>query len=106
MSIATTSWPRSAKQQAVTRPTQPTPITPIASRFSVISLSVQLPCARCDSEHLLLGESMGERIDHPVRTALGLPAHQAQAVAIVEEQVITPVDPARLALVAQDRRVG
>ncbi len=28
-SIATTLWPSSAKQLAVTRPTQPTPITPI-----------------------------------------------------------------------------
>ena len=29
MSIAKTGWPSSAKQAAVTRPTQPTPMTPI-----------------------------------------------------------------------------
>ena len=29
MSTATTGWPSSAKQAAVTRPTQPTPMTPI-----------------------------------------------------------------------------
>jgi hypothetical protein len=29
MSIATTGWPTSAKQAAVTSPTQPTPTTPI-----------------------------------------------------------------------------
>src|SRR5690606_9541278 len=105
MSIATTSWPRSAKQVAVTRPTQPTPITPMASRFSVMSLSVQLSRARGDREHLLLGERVGERIDHPVRAALGLPADQSQTVAIVEEQVLATVDPPPLARVAEDRRV-
>ena len=31
MSRAKTGWPSSAKQAAVTRPTQPTPITPIGS---------------------------------------------------------------------------
>ena len=31
MSRAQTSWPSSAKQAAVTRPTQPTPMTPIGS---------------------------------------------------------------------------
>ncbi len=31
MSRAHTSWPSSAKQAAVTRPTQPTPMTPIGS---------------------------------------------------------------------------
>ena len=34
MSRAITLWPSSAKQAAVTSPTQPTPITPTASRFA------------------------------------------------------------------------
>ena len=37
MSRATTGWPSSAKQAAVTRPTQPTPITPIGSLSPVIA---------------------------------------------------------------------
>ena len=36
MSRAHTSWPSSAKQAAVTRPTQPTPITPIGSRSALM----------------------------------------------------------------------
>ncbi len=39
MSRATTWWPSSAKQAAVTRPTQPTPITPTGSRCSLILYS-------------------------------------------------------------------
>ena len=39
MSRATTGWPSSAKQAAVTRPTQPTPITPTGSRNSLILYS-------------------------------------------------------------------
>ena len=35
MSRAITGWPSSAKQAAVTSPTQPTPITPIGSRSAL-----------------------------------------------------------------------
>ena len=35
MSRAHTSWPSSARQAAVTRPTQPTPMTPIGSRSAM-----------------------------------------------------------------------
>ena len=40
MSIAITRWPSSAKQVAVTRPTQPTPITPMDRSFAHLSLDM------------------------------------------------------------------
>ena len=44
MSMAITRWPSSAKQAAVTRPTQPTPITPM-DRSSLISASTMIAAA-------------------------------------------------------------
>src|ERR671914_2081690 len=58
MSRAQTSWPSSAKQAAVTRPTQPTPMTPIGS-FSALMRSRRLvePCV-----HRPEGEYVRERL--------------------------------------------
>src|SRR4051812_25903452 len=109
MSTATTGWPISAKQAALTRPTQPTPMTPIAGlslAFTMRKLLLFVFAQRGrDREHLALVERLQQGVVDPVGALVRLEADQPQAVAVVEELVLPAVDRPRLAGVRQDRRV-
>ncbi len=70
-SRATTRWPSSAKQAAVTSPTQPTPITPIGSLPAVIAASLPLASG--------LGIITLDRARHPHHLVVGQRVEQALA---------------------------
>src|SRR3954447_21821495 len=82
-----TSWPRSAKQAAVTRPTQPAPMTPIGSR-SVMRRENLAPENLGGSryrEHLLLRQRLQQRVRDPVDALPGPPRDESHSVAVVVE---------------------
>src|SRR4051794_36899280 len=88
MSRAKTSWPSSAKQAAVTRPTQPTPMTPMGSRSLMRRASLQRPRRLGDLEHLLLRERLEQRIRDPVGRLRRAPGDDAHAIPVEEELVL------------------
>src|ERR1044072_4109418 len=60
-----------------------------------------------DREHLVVRESLLERVLHPVAGYRRAPRHRAQALAVVEQLQLLAVDRARVrGRVAQDRRIG
>src|SRR5262245_26075774 len=84
MSRAKTRWPSSAKQAAVTSPTQPTPITPIGSRSATRG---RLPLAwgylrhqhlgrGGDPDHLVVAERLQEVVGDPVDVLTSAPGDQ------------------------------
>src|SRR5215216_3840332 len=81
MSRAMTGWPSSAKQAAVTRPTQPTPITPIGSfpgatvHLSLFRLRIRDDHVRgpCHTEHLVIGKGIEQVIGDPVAVVAAMP---------------------------------
>ena len=77
MSIAITSWPSSAKQLAVTRPTQPTPITPIG-RCSLIHAPMIAAARRSRAQPVYL------RIDWAIPSIW-------PGVSTFEQRVVDPV---------------
>src|SRR3954470_13519985 len=85
MSRTYTSWPSSAKQAAVTRPTQPAPMTPMGSRDSFIRrvrLAERLARPR-DSEHVVLRDRLKQRVRDPVARVLRLPRDEAHPLAVL-----------------------
>ena len=101
MSRAQTSWPSSAKQAAVTRPTQPTPMTPIGSRSRSCGAEATREASRAprrarDGQHLLLGQRLQQRVRDPVDGLGRAPRDQPQAVAVEVQLVLAPADLARL----------
>src|SRR3954466_11182999 len=90
ISRTTTRWPSSAKQVAVTRPTQPAPTTPIGSfsltlgslRCPVGSLPPrELPEALSDVQHVLVRNGLDEGVRDPEGPTVGLPGNHPQAIA-------------------------
>src|SRR5215204_2200657 len=82
MSRAQTSWPNSAKQAAVTRPTQPTPMTPIGSLSMTAAGYLAAATRRArDGHHLLLRERLEQRVRDPVGRLGRAPGHEPQPVA-------------------------
>src|SRR3954447_24915365 len=106
MSRTWTSWPSSAKQAAVTRPTQPAPITPMGSRAFMRRMTLQRLGGAGDVDHLPRGERLEQRVGDPVDRILLAPRHQAHAVAVVEELELAAADLARLVGRLEDRSVG
>src|SRR3954468_22373754 len=106
MSRTCTSWPSSAKQAAVTRPTQPAPITPMGSRAVMRRMTLQGLGGAGDVDHLPLGERLEQRVGDPVHRVLLAPRHQAHAVAVVEELELAAAHLPRLVRRLDDRRVG
>src|ERR671920_1670237 len=105
MSRAQTWWPSSAKQAAVTRPTQPTPMTPIGSFVSATRPSrLQSAHGAGDGKHLLLVQGEQEGVRDPVDGPRRAPRDQAQAVAVVGQLVGAPADLAGLGDPLEDRR--
>src|SRR4051794_40811039 len=105
MSRTWTSWPSSAKQAAVTSPTQPAPITPMGSRAFMRRLTLQGLGGAGDVDHLPRGERLEQRVRDPVDGVLVAPCHQPQTVAVVEQlQLAVPVF-VHLGRVVEDRRV-
>src|SRR5438094_3104800 len=91
MSRQWTSWPSSAKQAAVTRPTQPAPMTPIGSRSGMArerseALAEGLGGAG-DRQHLGRAERLRQRVGDPVDGAVRLPRDQLGARAVAVEAV-------------------
>src|SRR3954468_20877675 len=114
ISRTTTRWPSSAKQVAVTRPTQPAPTTPIGSfsltlrslRWPVGSLRPRkLPEALSDLQHVLIRNGLDEGILDPEGSAVGLPGNHPQAVAVVEQLVRAAPDRLFVAGTIENRRV-
>src|SRR3712207_4031770 len=105
MSRQWTSWPSSAKQAAVTRPTQPAPITPMGSRSAKRRMSLQRPRRADDREHLLQRQLVRQRVGEPVGALAGLPRDEPDAVAVVVDLHLAAPDLAVLVRPRQDRRI-
>src|SRR5215207_9383009 len=106
MSRAHTSWPSSAKQAAVTRPTQPTPMTPIGSLSMTAAGYLAAATRRArDGHHLLLRERLEQRVRDPVGRLGRAPGHEPQPVAREVQLVLPPPDAPRLGRLVEDRRV-
>src|SRR3954451_19587377 len=114
ISRTTTRWPSSAKQVAVTRPTQPAPSTPIGS-FSLTLRSLRcpvgslrprkLPEALSNLQHVFVRNGFDEGVRDPEGPAVGLPGNHPQAVAVVEQFVRAPPDRLFVACTVENRRV-
>src|ERR671922_1483775 len=93
-SRTTTSWPRSAKHAAVTRPTQPAPRTPIGSLPLMCEslLSARRAQALRDREHRLVREPVEQRVHHPVGGAVLLERDHVEALPVEEELVLAAPD--------------
>src|SRR4051795_12312175 len=98
MSRTYTSWPNSAKQAAVTSPTQPAPMTPIGSRESLMrpcslrhggeharALRLERLRAAGDLDHVVLRDPLEQRVRDPVGRVLRLPRDEADPVAVLED---------------------
>src|SRR3954451_22932786 len=105
MSRTCTSWPSSAKQAAVTRPTQPAPITPMGSRAFMRRMTLQGLRGAGDVDHLPGRERLQQRVGHPVDRVLLPPCHQPQAVAVVEQLELAVAVLLRRGGVVEDRRM-
>src|SRR4051812_15087458 len=116
MSRTYTSWPSSAKQAAVTRPTHPAPMTPMGSRESFIrrgrlrqrvqaegSLAERLAVPR-DREHVVLGDRLQQRVGDPVARVLRLPRDEPNALAVLVDHELPPVVVHDLGRALEDRR--
>src|SRR2546423_15617973 len=115
MSRTYTSWPSSAKQAAVTRPTQPAPMTPMGSRDSFIRrgslrqgsshlLAERLARPR-DREHVVLRDRLQQRVRDPVARVLRLPRDEPDALAVLVDHELPPVVVHDLRRALEDRRV-
>src|SRR6476646_9589738 len=92
MSRTCTSCPSSAKQAAVTRPTQPAPITPMGSRAFMRRMTLQGLGRAGDADHLPRTERLQQRVGHPVHRVLLPPGDQAKPVAVEEQlELAVPV---------------
>ena len=101
MSRAITRWPTSAKQAAVTRPTQPTPITPIGSllaahRFALPLLrfwfgNLHVGRAR-HPDHLVVAQRIEQVVGDPVGVVAAVPGDQRDPVAVDVDVVFATVD--------------
>src|SRR5438270_5301908 len=102
-----TSWPSSAKQPPVTRPTQPAPKMPMVreSAMTKRSLAAERMESACDCEHRLVRERVEDRVDHPVRRAAFLQDDHVQVRAGVVQVVHTAVDSVLEARRGKDRRI-
>src|SRR5262249_15927871 len=117
MSRATTRWPSSAKQAAVTSPTQPTPISPIGSLsaalfmarlhplFPLLVRDLDLPPGR-DADPLVIGQGAQEAVRHPVGVVAPMPGDHLYPIAVEQDVVFAAVDRFGQARFADDRRVG
>src|SRR5918992_354321 len=82
MSRAQTSCPSSAKQAAVTSPTQPTPTTPIGSLSMRAAGYLAAATGRPRyGHHLPGGQRLEQRVRDPVGRLRGAPGDQTEAVA-------------------------
>src|SRR6187397_1192221 len=106
-SRTTTGWPRSAKQAAVTRPTQPAPKIPSGSfpGIAVTLLRAQGLQPLGDGEHRLVRHAVEERVRHPVRGAVLGERDHVELGAVVEELVVAAADRPRERRPGEDRRV-
>src|SRR5215208_6564123 len=113
MSRTWTWWPSSEKQAAVTRPTQPAPMTPIGWRSGMTGeathgvqpwSSESLGRAR-DFQHLLLGQRLEQRVRHPVHRLRRSPGHEPHPVAVHVDVVLAAPDLLGLVCALEDRRV-
>src|SRR3954447_19235433 len=117
MSRTYTSWPSSAKQAAVTRPTHPAPMTPMGSRESFIrrgrlrqrvqaegSLAERLAVPR-DREHVVLRDRLQQRVRDTVARVLRLPRDEPDALAVLEDHELPPVVVHDLRRALEDRLV-
>src|SRR3954453_20060119 len=109
MSRTYTSWPSSAKQAAVTRPTQPAPMTPIGSRESFIRGSSLLSAERLarprDRAQGVFRERLEQRVRDPVGRVLRLPGDQPHALAVLEDHELPAAVRRYLRRALDDRRV-
>src|SRR5207244_11855815 len=80
MSRQWTSCPRSAKQAAVTSPTQPAPITPRGSRRATRAAPLERLGGAGDVDHLLIAERLRQRVRDPVGAAARPPRDQPDAL--------------------------
>src|SRR5204863_3750832 len=106
-SRTTTSWPRSAKQAAVTRPTQPAPKIPSGSRsaISADNLLVERSQTLRDREHGLVRERIEQRVHHPVARPAGPQDDHVEVRAVVVEVVLAALDHLAEVLVRERGRV-
>src|SRR5512144_2689653 len=101
-----TVCPSSSKHAPVTRPTYPAPKTAIRFPWSLmLARTIVAPAAALrladlrerlqalrDRDHRLVREAVEERVDDPVRRAVGLEHHHVQARAVVVELVAAATD--------------
>src|SRR4051794_30949512 len=110
-----TSWPSSAKQAAVTRPTHPAPITPIGSRSATdwdgplagvhARSTLQGLGGAGDRHQVAPGDRLEQRVRDPVDGVVLAPRDHPQPLAVEVEVVLAAADPLRHVGRAQDRRV-
>src|SRR3954454_13080055 len=132
MSRTYTSWPSSAKQAPVTRPTQPAPMTPMGSRESFIrrgslrhessksprrGFRAELTLVQRErlperlavspgSEHVVLRDRLQQRVRDPVARVLRLPRDEPHALAVLVDHELPPVVVHDLRRALEDRRVA
>src|SRR3954468_2985842 len=106
MSRTWTSCPSSAKQAAVTSPTQPAPMTPIGSRSGIGGGELpERPRGVRDRQHLALGQRLRQRVADPVDRVVGLPGDDPRVGAVAVDPEDAIADLLDLARAAEDRRV-
>src|SRR3954471_22798987 len=113
ISRTTTRCPSSAKQAAVTRPTQPAPTTPIGC-FSLMLASQELSRgslgprelaeALRDLQHVGVRNRLDVGIGEPEGALVSLPSDHPQAVPVVVELVVAIPDRLLVGRVVEDRR--